>query len=87
MEWYLFYPERCSLRGKRATSTSITRAQLSSHRRSSQLTFLNLRQTSHLTVIFSFDITHLSEGVKLWLPVMNGKKVDLFRICVDMHDR
>lgn len=68
-------------------STSITRAQLSSHRRSSQLTFLNLCQTSHLTVIFSFDITHLLEDIKLWLPVMNGEKVDLFRIGVDMHGR
>lgn len=84
---YLFYPERCSLGGKRAMSTSITRAQLSSHRWSSQLTFLNPCQTSHLTVIFSFDITHLLEDKKLWLPVMNGKKVDLFRICGDMHDR
>lgn len=25
--------------------------------------------------------------MKLWLPVMNGKKVDLFRIWVDMDDR
>ena len=87
MERYLFYPERCSLAEKRARSTSITRSQLSSHRCSSQLTFLNLCQTSHLTVMFSFDITHLFEDMKLWLPVMNGKTVYLFRICVDIHDR
>lgn len=57
-ERYLFFPGRRSLRGKRATSTSITPAHLSTHRRSSQLTFLNGRQSGHLPVIFRADINH-----------------------------
>lgn len=56
-----------SLGGERATRTSITRPQSSSHCWGSQLECLNRRQTGHLAVIFHFGTTRRFENVKLWL--------------------